>query len=188
MLNREINFINYEDYLSQFEQWDEGQKFELIGGDIFLMTGGSPDHDLIKGNAFQLMKDKFPDCYVTTGDANLKAETLSEENGYFPDCMITCDKSGKKDKYYDTPVIIVEVVSPGSEYLDRAKKKTDYLQLPSLKLYLIIDSTKKQINAAFRTSNNSWTEIEIIDNYEFEVDAIPININSDELYTQTDLL
>jgi hypothetical protein len=68
--------------------WPEGIKYELIGGELFLMTGGTPDHDLINGNVYLLLRRLFAACYVTTGDANLKAECLTEENGYFPDCMV----------------------------------------------------------------------------------------------------
>jgi hydantoinase/carbamoylase family amidase len=42
------------------------------------VTGGTPDHDLIEGNVYMSMRRLFPLCYVTTGDANLKAECLTE--------------------------------------------------------------------------------------------------------------
>lgn len=169
------------------ETWPEGVKYELISGETFLMTGGSPDHDLIKGNAYSLMKKYFPECYITTGDANLKAECLSEENGYFPDCMIICSKEGKKEKYYDMPLVIIEVVSPGSQYLDKAKKKIDYMQLPSLELYLMIESSKKEVKGIIRTGVNNWTEIEIKENRSINLKMTSIEIYIDDLYEQTDL-
>ena len=96
MLQRQIEHPQYSDYIRQIETWPEGVKYELISGETFLVTGDSPDHDLIKGNIYSLMKKYFPACYITTGDANLRAECLSEENGYFPDCMVVCSKQGKK--------------------------------------------------------------------------------------------
>lgn len=187
MLQRQMNSLQYSDYITQIETWPDGVKYELISGETFLMTGGSPDHDLIKGNVYSLMKKHFPECYITTGDANLRAECINEENGYFPDCMIVCSKEGKKDKYYDMPVVIIEVVSPGSQYLDKAKKKTDYMQLPTLELYLMVEAFKKEIIGIIRTGMNHWTEIEIREDQAINIKSASINIIVDDLYHQTNL-
>ena len=187
MLQRQIDYVQYSDYITQIETWPDGVKYELISGETFLMTGGSPDHDLIKGNVYSLMKKYFPECYITTGDANLRAECINEENGYFPDCMIVCSKEGKKDKYYDMPVVIIEVVSPGSQYLDKAKKKTDYMQLPTLELYLMVESFKKEIKGIIRTGMNNWTEIEIREDQAINIKSTSIDIIIDDLYHQTNL-
>jgi len=150
--------LTFDEYLAGMPSWPEGIRYELIGGELFLMTGGTPDHDLIKGNIYLIMRRLFPNCYVTAGDANLRAECLTEENGYFPDCMVVCDSTGKKDFYYGNPLVIVEIGSPGTQYLDRAKKKQDYMQLPSLRLYLMIDSTRNQMTGVYRQSSNTWEE------------------------------
>jgi Uma2 family endonuclease len=72
--------------------------------------------------------------------------------------MVVCVEAGKKERYYDCPLVLIEVSSPGTQYLDRAKKKQDYLQLPLLSLYLIIDSTRNHVTAIYRKSGNSWEE------------------------------
>ena len=84
MLKPAQKLLSYADFLARIDLWPEGSKYELIGGELFLMTGGTPDHDLIKGNVYLLLRWLFPACYVTTGDANLKAECLTEENGLLP--------------------------------------------------------------------------------------------------------
>jgi Uma2 family endonuclease len=190
MLKPVPKLLVYDDFLTQMATWPEGVRYELIGGELFLMTGGTPDHDLIKGNVYLLMRRLFPNCYVTTGDANLKAECLLEENGYFPDSMVVCAEEGKKALYYDLPLVLIEVSSPGTQYLDRAKKKQDYMQLPSLRLYLIIDSTRNHVIAVYRKSGNTWEE-----RYFTNVtDAIalpvinglpPIMLPTTELYAKT---
>jgi hypothetical protein len=65
---------------------------------------------------------------------------------------------GKKELYYDRPAVLVEIGSPGTQYLDRVKKKQDYRQLPSLLLYLMIDSTRNQLTGIYRKSGNTWEE------------------------------
>lgn len=158
MLKPARKLLTFDEYIAGTPSWPEGTRYELIGGELFLMTGGTTDHDLIKGNIYLIMRRLFPDCYVTTGDANLKAECLNEENSYFPDCMVVCDTGGKKDLYYDRPLILIEIGSPGTQYLDRARKKQDYMQLPSLLLYLMIDSTRNQVAGIYRKSGNIWEE------------------------------
>ncbi len=101
--------------------------------------------------------------------------------------MVVCSKEGKKDKYYDMPVVIIEVISPGSQYLDKAKKKTDYMQLPTLDLYLMVESSKKEIKGIVRTGINSWKEIDIRDYQTINVKSISIEFIIDDLYLQTNL-
>lgn len=183
--------LSYDDYLARLDTWPEGTRYELIGGELFLMTGGTPDHDLIKGNVYLMMRRLFPDCYVTIGDANLKAECLTEENGYFSDCMVVCDREGKKERYYDRPLVLIEVSSPSTQYLDRAKKKQDYMQIPSLMLYLIIDSTRNRLTGIYRKSGNTWEEWEVADTRTVKLPAVhglpDMEFGTAELYAKTDI-
>jgi len=189
MLKPAQKLLSYADFLARMDSWPEGIKYELIGGELFLMTGGTPDHDLIKGNVYLLLRRLFPACYVTTGDANLKAECLTEENGYFPDCMVVCAEEGKKERYYDRPLVLVEVSSPGTQYLDRAKKKQDYMQLPSLSLYLIIDSTRNHVTGIYRKSGNTWEEFAFTNESTIHlpvIDGLPeIAFTAAQLYEKT---
>ena len=181
--------LSHADFLAQMHSWPEGIRYELIGGELFLMTGGTPDHDLIKGNVYLIMRRLFSACYVTTGDANLKAECLTEENGYFPDCMVVCAEEGKKNLYYDRPLVLIEVSSPSTQYLDRAKKKRDYRQLPSLLLYVIVDSTRNQVMGIYRKSCNTWEEFNFVNQSKIclpLIDGLPeIVFTAAELYEKT---
>ena len=189
MLKPAQRLLNYTDFLARMDSWPEGIKYELIGGELFLMTGGTPDHDLIKGNVYLLMRRLFPACYVTTGDANLKAECLTEENGYFSDCMVVCAPEGKKERYYDRPLVLIEVSSPSTRYLDRAKKKQDYMQLPSLSLYLIIDSSRNQVAGIYRNSGDTWEEFAFANENTIRLPVIgglpEIAFTAAELYEKT---
>jgi Uma2 family endonuclease len=116
---------------------------------------------------------------------------LTEENGYFPDCMVVCDEEGKKDRYYDRPLVLVEVSSPSTQYLDRAKKTQDYMQIPSLMLYAIIDSTENHVICIYRKSANTWEELDFPNEGMIRLPSISgfpdIELNSSELYEKTDI-
>ncbi len=96
---------------------------------------------------------------------------------------------GKKERYYDCPLVLVEVSSPSTQYLDRAKKKQDYMQLPSLSLYLIIDSIRNHVAGIYRQSGNTWEEFAVTNESTIDLPVIgglpEIAFTAAQLYEKT---
>ena len=62
--------------------------------------------------------------------------------------MVTCNKDDLKDDketIIKNPVVIIEVLSDSTELYDRNTKKRYYLDLPSVKYYLLVSQDEKRI-------------------------------------------
>ncbi len=75
----------------------------------------------------------------------------------YPDLVVSCDDRDRTAlnaiKY---PKLIVEVLSPGTEALDRGEKFKEYRTLPSLEEYLLISSTEINVEIYHRGEGRLW--------------------------------
>ena len=62
-----------------------------------------------------------------------------------PDVVVTCSPLDFAWPWIDDPIIIVEVLSPGSEKDDTGRQLALYLKIPSLRQFLMIEQELRQI-------------------------------------------
>lgn len=54
------------------------------------------------------------------------------------------------------PCLVVEVISPGTESIDRREKMLNYRKMPSLRAYLIVDQDRRWIERHWLDENGEW--------------------------------
>lgn len=68
------------------------------------------------------------------------------DSDYEPDAVLRCGGTLPGDAIaVPDPLVVVEVLSPGTSGIDRAWKLQEYFRLPSLRHYLIVWADKQQI-------------------------------------------
>jgi Uma2 family endonuclease len=151
--------VSVAEYFARLEASDI--KLEYIDGDVVAMAGAQPNHVLIQSNLLYSMMAclRAKGCAVFGSDLQIKVSGC--DSYFFPDLVIVC----AKPEYEPTdtgllaltnPEIVVEVLSPSTEFLDRVKKMDCYKTLPSLKEYVLVSSTKKQVEVIRKISANEW--------------------------------
>jgi len=151
--------VSVAEYFARLEASDI--KLEYMDGDVVAMAGAQPNHNLIGVNLIGLLFDclKKKGCIAFGSDQLIKVSGC--DSYYFPDLVIVC----AKPEYEPTdtgllaltnPEIVVEVLSPSTEFVDRVKKMDCYKTLPSLKEYVLVSSTKKQVEVIRKISANEW--------------------------------
>ena len=80
-------------------------------------------------------------------------------------------------------MVIVEVLSPGTEDYDRGTKFSQYRTIPSLRAYVLVAQEKMLVELWKRQDEHTW----VIDNYtaseqEFRIDAIGVTIKMADIY------
>ncbi|MFN5863705.1 MAG: Uma2 family endonuclease, partial [Pseudanabaena sp.] len=76
---------------------------------------------------------------------------------YYPDVVVSCDSQDiNARKFIQSPTIIAEVLSPGTSARDRGEKFTNYLPIPSLQEYLLINSDKISVERYTRVEGRMW--------------------------------
>ena len=132
---------------------------EYQGGVIYDMAGGEPDHSRIAGNLGGEIYSRLGDrsCSVFNSDL-LVALNLSEAY-FFPDLTVVCGPLERSEAYptaITNPQIVVEVMSPSSVERDRTSKLIRYMQLPSLREYLLVDTRRPAIEVVFINDQGHW--------------------------------
>ena len=134
--------LSEEDYLELEAELPE--KHEFAAGELFAMAGGTENHNRIAGNIFAHLwtAARGGSCRVFTSD--MKAR-VSNDVFYYPDVMVVCADGDDKPLYKTQPCLIVEVLSPNTEVIDRREKLQVYQRVPSLQAYLLVSAESPRV-------------------------------------------
>lgn len=147
--------MTVEEYF-QLEENDPEHRYEYIDGYVYLMAGGSLDHDLIKSNIQDLLRSHLRggSCRVYSSDAKVR---VSETRYLHPDVTVTCDPLDRgKKQMIQSPRLVVEVLSPGTERRDRTSKMKLYRAYPTIEEYVLVN-TRFPMLEVHRRENGKWT-------------------------------
>ncbi|NET60636.1 MAG: Uma2 family endonuclease [Symploca sp. SIO2E6] len=132
-------YYSPEEYLALEEKAD--CKSEYIDGEIFIMAGGSTNHNQIALNFSTELNFAFKklDYRVFMSDVRL---WIPQRRIYtYPDVMVVVGEPEYHDNRTDTitnPRVIIEVLSPSTKGYDRNKKFEIYRTIPTFEEYLLI--------------------------------------------------
>lgn len=126
----------------EFFSWAEAQegRYEFDGLQPVAMTGGTINHDRITRKL-----NRSLDTHLGTGPCeplgpNAGVETVGKAVRY-PDALVTCSKVGGEEYLVPGAVVVFEVISPTSSRIDRIVKLREYAAVPSIRRYVILEST-----------------------------------------------
>lgn len=146
---------SYADY----QGWDEGERLELIDGEIFVMSPApSRKHQQVLrelSTAFSIfLRDKDCEAFFAPFDVRLLTENKEEDditNVVQPDLAIICELEKLDEKGCNgAPDMIIEILSPSSVKLDRWKKYQLY-EKAGVKEYWIVDPNNESVEVHLLT-------------------------------------
>lgn len=181
--------ISYEEYCALEEQAEV--KSEFYQGEMFAMSGGTGVHSLLSTNAiFQLsLQLGGSGCRVHSGDMRIYIEATGLNT--YADAVVVCGPDQYRDSRKTSllnPKLIVEVLSPGTEAYDRGRKRSHYIQIPSLQHYLLI--SQKETNAELHTrgADGAWVVTQALRPGEsVTLSALNCTLSIEELYRETEV-
>ncbi len=146
-----ITVIPIDDYLSG-EQHSE-IKHEYVDGQVYAMAGAGIKHNLINTNLASLLWHhlKGQPCYPLSGDMMIKTSTTSYR---YPDIVVVCDNDpSAQDTIRESPLLIIEILSKSTRKKDKGEKRQEYLSLPSLEEYVLIEQDFAEIEVQRKSEN-----------------------------------
>jgi Uma2 family endonuclease len=155
MVNSQIQTLTPEEYLQMEET--SSIKHEYVGGRIFAMTGGTNNHSAITMNIGSILRDQLRRKNCRVHAADLKVRIRTANCFYYPDLVVECGAVNGNSILTESPILIVEVVSPSSVTTDRREKANAYRQLPSVREYLVIHQTRQRVELHRRDPDDTWT-------------------------------
>lgn len=148
--------LSLEDYLA----WENQQpgKNEFYRGEVFAMVGVRRVHALIGGNLFASFKSHLKGSPCRAFTESVKVQ-VARDAIFYPDVFVTCDSADlTTEMVFHRPVLIVEVLSPGTESFDRSLKFTAYRQIETLREYVLIDPDTRSVEV-FRRNERGLFEL-----------------------------
>ena len=128
--------ISVEDYLDG--ELISPVKHEYIEGEVYAMAGASDRHNLIAGELYTLLVThlRHSRCQPFFGDIKVQ---VTRNVYYYPDVLVSCEESPDNPFFRNHPTLIIEVISPSTEGVDRREKLLFYQQMPSVQEYVVVD-------------------------------------------------
>ena len=149
------------------------------------MAGGSPAHNIISANTIIAVGSRFRGGPYRTITSDQKVWVPLKGGVVYPDVTVVCGALSLHDGTTDVvenPVIVVEVLSPGTESFDRAEKFAGYRTVASLRHYLMVSSTEAHVEHYERTGDGAWTLREYTAGDTLALASPGLALPVDELY------
>ncbi len=120
------------------------------------MAGGTKKHNRISGNCFKLLDAVLAarDCEVYISDVKVQVE--ANRKGFYPDVVVTCDARDQDAQLVQYPCLIVEVLSPSTEAVDRGAKFTYYRHFTTLREYVLIQPEQPIVEVFTHNDAGKW--------------------------------
>jgi Uma2 family endonuclease len=152
----------YEEYLQL--EIDSDFKSEFYDGEIYSMSGGTRNHNLIATNVAGEIRNALrgKSCSVFTSDLKLRIEAANAN--VYPDGMVICGTEeyymGRADIVMN-PILVIEVLSDSTGNWDRGGNRDNhrgrqYELLPELQEYVLIEQNEAQVDVFRRNAEGFW--------------------------------
>jgi len=140
-------------------------KYEYWDGQIFAMSGASPEHNEISVNLTREIGTQLKgrQCKLFHGDQRVKVPIWPPYR--YPDLVALCGKPEYQEiggvKALLNPTLIIEILSPSTEAFDRGDKFSYYKSIPTFCEYILVAQHRPHITQLIKQSDNKWLLSEV---------------------------
>jgi len=179
MVAQRDDWLSIEDFLA-LDRESLDQKYEYMDGHMYALAGGSNSHGLIISNTNTIIHNhlKGTPC-ATLPEMTLKIHGACS----LPDVMVTCNEKDIEEPktYMEFPKLVIEVLSPSTEKVDRGKKFLRYTNWPSIQEYALISQDIMLVEVYTRKDREwGYRRYECGENVEFK--SIGLILPIEEIY------
>ncbi len=148
--------MSVESYLT-LDRNSTDARYEFIDGYAYMMSGGTANHSTISINITSLLSNLLGNglCRIYNSDMKVR---LSESRYVYPDATVSCNEYDRgNSETIQSPLLIIEVLSPGTEAYDRGNKFGYYRACPTIEEYVLVNTQREVIEVYRRARPNLWT-------------------------------
>jgi Uma2 family endonuclease len=175
--------LTVEEYL---DMDDDGVRYEYVAGQIFAMSNPRIRHEVIvsnlTGHLFSQLRGGS--CRVFSSHAKVRLRVAESDIFYIPDAVVACGSLTEQTlelQYLTDPSVVVEVLSPSTEAIDRREKALNYRHVASLQEYLLIAQRSMSVTVYRRADD--WRPMPLTQPDEVvELRAVEANMTLAEIY------
>lgn len=135
---------------------DRSMKLEFLGGQVWAMSGGTPEHARITANISRLLGNAVVDRPCGVYSPDLRVRSAATGLATYADVTIVCgalelDPEDPKKHTALNPRLLVEVLSPSTEDYDRGEKLEHYKTIPALEEIVLVAWDRREVEVLRRT-------------------------------------
>ena len=181
-----------EEEYHELEKLNPDCKYEYIDGVAYMMSGGTVEHDLIADNIRAALRSRLR---VRSGSCNTFGENVQvlmeiKRNGkkhyVYPDVTVSCAAEDRRpgNTMIESPKIVIEVLSPGTEAKDRSIKFRAFQKCPTIQEIVLVDQFAPYIQIWQRDEQDpaSWHYRHYGPGEVVEFASVDIHVEIEELY------
>ena len=179
-------FWTVEEYL-EFEKTSE-VRHEYVEGVLYPvnfdfdgMAGESRRHNRIAFRLGTKLENHLENSECEVYFESVKMHVAATKY-YYPDVVVVCDEQ-EDDYSVKNPLLIVEVLSPTTERVDRAEKLLAYQKMPSVQEHILVSSERVWIQVYRRAEGDNWSVEQFLDlNDEVVFSSINLTVKVADIY------
>ena len=173
--------MSAEEYLA----WEPTQeeRYEYWDGEVVAMSGQSRNHNRVCVNFLKLLDDSLNlpyEIYIL----GVKVQVEGGRNYFYPDVIVTCNEHDQHPDLVQFPCLIIEVLSPSTEALDRGRKFAKYRQFSTLQEYVLVQVEQPGVELFRRNQQGQWVLSEYGLGDSLQLESVNVEITIADLYRQ----
>jgi Uma2 family endonuclease len=169
----------------EYRLWCASQphgRFERVDGRIAAISPERIAHARVKAAVWSALQRAVRAAGVSCEALPDGVTVETGESDYEPDALVNCGAIADGNAISaPNPVIVVEVLSPGTVSTDMGGKLVDYFRLPSVAHYLIVHPARRVVTHHRRTDRGIDTQI--VAAGDIILDPPGITITVEDIYT-----
>lgn len=178
----------------QLENHMTDAKYEYLDSAARLMSGGSGEHEQIAYNVRAALSQHFQSgpCFSRGSDMQVLIGTQSsrKENYVYPDVTVSCDVADRRrgNTLILSPRMVVEVLSPSTEKIDRGRKLETYKRSPTMQEIVLINQFVQAVEVCRRDEQDdiTWHSMFYGPGSNTELKSIDVHLALYEIYQGID--
>lgn len=179
-----VNFLTVEEYLKAEDKSEI--RHEYLGGQVFAMSGGSKEHNIITLNIASRLRSHLRggSCSVFMADMKVRIELASQNKSifYYPDVVVTCDRQDQDRFCLNYPCLIIEVLSPSTEVTDRREKLVNYRTLESLQEYVLVSQDEIKVEVYRKDNQGNWSVQTLGKGDDLKLNSVGLTLTMTDIY------
>jgi len=180
-------YLAFEDLSAEKHEYVDGWVYPVFL-DINGMAGGTNNHAALTSNVGAALNTALLDspCIAYSPDVRVQ---LDIQHYRYPDVAVTCDPrdlaaGDEKRIYY--PRVLVEILSDGTEDVDRIDKLAEYRALTSVQDYLLVNYAMRRVEHYHR-AGELWTDRAYGPGETILLESLGVELPIDRVYAKVRL-
>lgn len=182
MLAKQLEYLSVLNYLAAERLSTE--KYEYVAGQVYAMAGAKINHNRITRNLANLFWSALQDqpCEPFVSDMLIKT---AHDRYRYPDVVVVCNDDPSQDDYVrEHPILVVEVISESTRRTDKTDKRLEYIALPSLLEYVLVEQDIAEVTVYRR--NAGWQPSYYYLGEEVWLESMGVALRVEDIYERVE--